>query len=115
MIDRTEALFFLNTPRSIATSNIISENKTGSPWIYAELGITSIVKENIPERIKKKKMLLEKSKYFSADGGGVIPIEYDADLSHLTLLNGSDLQSWKQRQTTSEFSLDTLYNLKQIA
>lgn len=112
MIDRTESLFFLNTPQSITAASIIDGNKTGSPWICAELAITTIVKENAPERIKKKRMLLEKSRTFAT--GGEVPILHDADLSNLITLTGGDLASWKRHHTASEFSLDVLYKIKQL-
>src|SRR5574344_1710135 len=41
MIDKTECLFFLNTPNSISLSDI--GTKTLSPWIYSEIGISQII------------------------------------------------------------------------
>src|SRR5690606_35011062 len=42
MIDKTECLFFLNTPNSISTKEVISQ--TESPWIYSEISMSELVR-----------------------------------------------------------------------
>ena len=111
MIDNSECLFFLNTPNSISTSDIVS--KTESPWIYAEIAMTKIIRRNIPRR----KFLLE-TKRFSK--GGVIDeklkIEYDIDLVHLTNIDINTLGEWQNSKPNrnANDSLDKLYEIKPI-
>jgi hypothetical protein len=48
MIDKTECLFFLNTPKSIQSYR--DADKTESPWIYSELAISQVIKKHLPKR-----------------------------------------------------------------
>jgi len=111
MIDNSECLFFLNTPNSISTSDIV--RKTESPWIYAEIAMTQIIRQTIPER-----RLLRETKTFSK--GGIIDeklkVEYDIDLAHLTNIDIQTLNSWKKSTMDKNAgnSLDKLYELKPI-
>ncbi|WP_172196658.1 hypothetical protein [Saccharibacillus qingshengii] len=45
MMDKTETLFFLNTPNSINTQQAI--NKTYSPWIYHELATSEKLRKKV--------------------------------------------------------------------
>jgi len=48
MIDKCECIFFLNTPNSISSSNVL--DRTESPWIYSELTISRLIgKKDITE------------------------------------------------------------------
>ena len=111
MIDNSECLFFLNTPNSISTSDIVS--KTESPWIYAEIAMTQMLRQNIPTR-----RLVQETKYFSK--GGVIneqlKVQYDLDLTHLTDINVDTLISWQKNntKTNANDALDKLYGLKPV-
>jgi hypothetical protein len=80
MIDKTECLFFLNTPNSLSESNTIV-NKTQSPWLYTELAASKFIQKKKPDRIKT--------------ASTQIPIQYNVDLSHLTTLTRSSLDNWK--------------------
>ena len=44
MIDKTECLFFLNTPNSVNLDTISRETETFSPWIYGELEFSRMVR-----------------------------------------------------------------------
>ena len=111
MIDNSECLFFLNTPNSITTSDIVS--KTESPWIYAEIALTQMLRQNIPRR-----RLVQETKYFSK--GGVIneqlKVQYDLDLTHLTDIDIDTLIGWQKNHTKTNASaaLDKLYDLEPI-
>jgi len=111
MIDNSECLFFLNTPNSISTSDIVS--KTESPWIYAEIAMSQMLRQNIPIR-----RVVQETKYFSK--GGVIneqlKVQYDLDLTHLTDINVETLSSWQKNHTKSNanVALDKLYDLKPV-
>lgn len=111
MIDNSECLFFLNTPNSISTSDIIS--KTESPWIYAEIAMTQIIRQNIPRR-----RLVQETKMFSK-GGRIdegLKVQYDIDLTHLTDINVDTLNNWIRgyTKTNANDALDRLYSLKPI-
>lgn len=112
MIDKTECIFFLNTPSSVKPTEGIQ--KTKSPWIYSEIITTQMVRENIPERLK----ILNEG-YLNADGEGdliqkakTFSITHDIDLGHLTDINFETLVLWQKRKMPRKNSLDTLYELK---
>lgn len=100
MIDKTECLFFLNSPNSLTTSEVV--NKTESPWIYSEIAITQLIRQNIPPR-----RFRNETKYFSKGGelNERMKISYEVSLSHLASLNIDDLIEWEKiynSETTSE-------------
>lgn len=98
MIDKTECLFFLNTPNSIDLSDI--ETRTLSPWIYSEIGISQMI---------EKKMT--RTKYFSDSLNESLRISYKLDLSHLANIYHTDLLRWKQKNVREERALDKLYEI----
>jgi hypothetical protein len=53
MIHKTECLILVNTPESIAASDVVTA-QSYSPWIYAELTMAGIVEEVKPDRHKEK-------------------------------------------------------------
>jgi len=85
MIDNSECVFFLNTPNSITTTDII--NKTESPWIYAELLMTQLIRKQTPNR--------DYTKFFSK---GIVNenlrMKYETDLSHLIKIDVDTLNVW---------------------
>lgn len=106
MIDRTECLFFLNTPKSI---NLDEEFNTGtySPWLYTEIGISRMIEKKYPVRYPNRseedyqKKLSEDAKFL-----------YKFNLAHLTPLDYKGLNLWKSScQKTSNHPLDVLYKL----
>ena len=98
MIDKTECLFFLNTPNSIDLSDI--ETRTLSPWIYSEIGISQM--------IEKKRT---RTKHFSDSLDESLRISYKLDLSHLANIDSLDLLTWKQKNVREEMALDKLYEI----
>lgn len=111
MIDKTECIFFLNTPSSVKPSEGIQ--KTKSPWIYSEIVTTQLVRETIPERLK----ILNES-WLNADGQGdlikgetkTFSITHNIDLGHLTEIDFDSLIAWKKKYSNGN-ALDTLYEL----
>lgn len=97
MIDKTECLFFLNTPNSIDLSDI--ETRTLSPWIYSEIGISQMINKKI--RTKKISDNLDES----------LKMSYKLDLSHLANITDSDLLQWKQKGAREVRALDMLYEI----
>ena len=83
MIDKCEALFFLNTPNSISKETI--KQKTNSPWIFSEIQVSKMIRKKTPNR------LVRETKLFSANEGLVslnesnrtLQIEYEMNLNHL--------------------------------
>lgn len=110
MIDKTECLFFLNTPNSIATREVISQ--TESPWIYSEISMSELVR-------KKKLSDYRPSVTRMFAKGGVIneslKVKYDVYLGHLTDIDGNSLNRWEGEWNKipkqSEYALDLLYKL----
>lgn len=50
MIDKTECLFFLNTPNSINVGENIQIKNTSSPWIYDEIKTVATIRKRKPKR-----------------------------------------------------------------
>lgn len=91
MIDNTECLFFLNTPNSLTPETIIEQ--TESPWIYSEIVMSRLIRENPPEG-KKSRSLNESQKTFTT-GRKKIPFSYDLSVDHLTTINSKVLTDWQ--------------------
>jgi hypothetical protein len=111
MLDACDCILFLNTPNSILPSEAInSPDQTGSPWIYAEIAMTRLIKS------KKRSTLLEK-RTAAFDSATDLNAIYNVDLRHLTKLTNRDLLSWKTQfrslsATSPNYPLDVLYGLK---
>jgi hypothetical protein len=88
MIDSTECLLFLNTPKSIATKDIASQ--TLSPWIYMEIAMSKIVEEKKPER----KGLIKKGHFEKNQGYKPFEVKYKMDMEHLKYIDINNLRSW---------------------
>ncbi len=106
MIDKTECLFFYNTPKSITSSSIIT--KTESPWIYSEITMSQLLRENIPDRRKIKDSRIFSNKSLDEN----FDVEYELSLKHLTPINVDTLKKWIKCGKKKEFALDELYDLK---
>jgi hypothetical protein len=110
MIDKTECLFFLNTPNSISTKEIISQ--TESPWIYSEISISELIRKK-----KLSEYRTDNTRMFSK--GGVtnesLKINYDVYLGHLTKIDFNNLNAWESEWNKipkeTQFALDLLYKL----
>jgi hypothetical protein len=109
MIDKTECLFFINTPQSIKIRESIE--KTSSPWLYYEIAITQFIrKKSILEYRPENKIL--KAEQINEK----LNIEYEVDLDHLTIMNDVSLNNWLivNARHPSSYPLDKLYQLNQI-
>lgn len=112
MIDCTECLFFVNTPNSISTNDIKRKEQVGSPWIYSELLYSRVLRQVMPDRLKKKK----KSIYHMDETAGVSQaltnVRYDITTDHLINLTQKELTEWiKGKNGIACDSLDRLYLL----
>lgn len=88
MIDRCECLIFLNTPNSISRENTMEI--TYSPWIYHEIGVSKVIKKNIPNRLQLK----IKQHSFSNEE---LILYFQTNTSHLFELNKNILNSWREK------------------
>lgn len=111
MIDRTECLFFLNTPSSLSANEII--NKTESPWIYHELAMTKLVRKKKLEEYRKKLM---KKSFELSEAEEHLVVKYDVSLDHLYDLTQEDLTNWMliNSRFNHNYPLDLLYAKKRI-
>ena len=109
MIDQCECIIFLNTPQSISCKGCIEKDGTESPWIYAEIDATRMLRENIPER---KKILYKSQASVESRSLGIeeaISIKYDLDLKHLLHLEEKHILRWDGCGKKGEEALDFLY------
>lgn len=109
MIDKCEALFFLNTPNSISLEdnldNLDDLDRTLSPWIFSEIQTSKIIRKKIPNR---NIPLMESTKYFSTD----LKISYPLELDHLTNISRYNFLKWiKGNYNNPNSALDGLYEI----
>ena len=111
MMDKTECLFFLNTPNSISISESITQ--TSSPWIYAEIATTQILRKNIPQRIISETKTFSKAEEFDNFETNYDVGEY---IEKLTNLNVKSLIHWQDSckllniNNNPKRALDVLYH-----
>ena len=107
MINKCEAVFFLNTPNAITTQN--SVDRTFSPWIFYELEVIRWIEAQMPQR-----MLVE------TRGLGDRMLAYEVNLERLTDLSAKDIERWQSefrrplqfgRPIQRMHALDALYEL----
>lgn len=109
MIDKTECVFFINTPNSIYVKDDIN-NKTMSPWIYSELVTTQLIRKNKPNRPFNEDYIDKKAEVFSQKK---LEIKYNINLDHLYDINYKGFESWKKVNNGEKMgaALDNLYSL----
>jgi hypothetical protein len=104
MMDNCECVFFLDTPNSVNTRDVIK--RTQSPWIYSEINISRLIRRRVPKRFKLQESLRKSSaEAFS------IGIEYEMDMSHFIELTEDDFDKWHEQLNANLFPLDVLYEL----
>lgn len=91
MIDNTECLFFLNTPKSITPDTII--NQTESPWIYSEITTSQLIRKKRLEEYRHV-ALTESLSTFSEGGKRIPHFRYDLSVNHLTDIDNIVLKNW---------------------
>ena len=112
MIDKTEAVFLLNTDNSIEKYSDVYENATYSPWIYSEIVCTEIVRKK-PLREYRQGLLQEdfiNKSNFSNESYDLKAL-YKVSTKHLINLSDADLVNWvkKYNQNKIDYPLDGLY------
>lgn len=121
MIDKTECVFFLNTPNSTCSTADTIKNETNSPWIYSEIATSRLIqkKDLLPkERMKKRQEILLEIKKNFAEKRDQLQVSYDVDFKHLHTLNDNDLEMWKdetvRHNSKKQDAMDNLYKIKNI-
>lgn len=107
MINRCEALFFINTPRSLITSNLCDKNTTASPWIYSEL----LMANTFPAREPSYYGILKSKRSNNVFGHSDFNMKYEVGLSEFVNIDLSDIQqsASKVMNKSPRFILDQLY------
>lgn len=118
MIDACECIIFINTPNSVKPDEVV--DKIVSPWIYSEIGMTTLIKKKSKNE-HRFKIFLESKNYSELE------VIYNLDTDHLIKLSINDLNNWKNNFTkfkslptymnnalTEKKALDYLYELKKV-
>ena len=118
MISHCECCVFLNTPNSIASSEIIPQNGsryTYSPWIFSELAMFKHV-ERKDRKDHRKMTKLGEERGFKTDSGP--SFLHKANDERLIKIDGETLELWKHVRQESRIHsrnifhpLDTLYTI----
>lgn len=108
MIDQCECIIFLNTPNSISCKGCIEKDGTESPWIYAEIEATRLLRENTPERRQMMVKASMEGRTIVLDEA--ISVKYDLNLKHLPLLEKSHILKLDKCGKTGIDALDFLYD-----
>jgi hypothetical protein len=111
VLDKCECAIFINTPNSITSE--LATVETNSPWIYFELGLMRLIREQKPERIQK----LDESITNMSGKRAALEIAYTVDLSDLSDIDASHLIKWSSSYQMLRSNgldpnpLDTLYKI----
>lgn len=116
MIDRCECIIFVNTKNSFTPVNYLNdEGRTESPWIYAEIAMTRMIRQRTPEAHRPALTMDSLSHALEhSTESRQLRISYPAELFHLTQLSIHDLNEWKEIEESkrSKHPLDSLYKMK---
>lgn len=109
MIDKAEVVFFLPTPQSMSAEGTTKKGETASPWIFAEIALSDLVRKTPPKRTSNAPTL-EARGGVAMDG---VPVNHPVDISHLTGLTPGVLEHWERifQQRSYEHALDALYSI----
>lgn len=112
MINKTECLFFVNTPNSVNAQDAENPSKTASPWIYSELLMATEFPHEKLSKYREGESYEERGYFEHAE----LQINYDIKIDKLTELYFSDLKKMKFKDKTQDplRSLDTLYRKKRL-
>lgn len=113
MLDKSEGVFFLNTPNSISANDTI--NQTESPWIYHEIAMTKMIRRR--ELSEYRRVMISKGVYGYEMRNESLDVKYNVDLGHMIELTNFDLDFWELRKEVCndvKYPLDILYKIKNI-
>ncbi|GEP64205.1 toll/interleukin-1 receptor domain-containing protein [Clostridium beijerinckii] len=112
MIDKTEAIFVLNTDNFIQKYGEVYKTGTYSPWIYTEIVCTELIRKK-PLSEYRKQFLYEfahqqddiHKSYNESEYSAV----YKVSIDHLKDINMQTLFDWEKNNTMDKYKLDKLY------
>ena len=112
MIDKTECLFFLNTPKSVSIEDTINkESFTFSPWIYLELKFSEIVRKKKSENRPIYKYASSNFSQDSKDDSELyLKFKYSIGTKDLVNLRFGDIQNLVVNKSCPWETLDDLYS-----
>lgn len=111
VIDKSEVIFFYNTPNSI-THNYNDQDRTESPWIFSEIETTRIIEKHCPKRLKPA---LESYNNLKKDDSA--EFSYSIKKYHLINLSKDSFNKWVAENVNNnstqkrEEELDKLYSI----
>jgi hypothetical protein len=105
MIDRTECLFFINTPSSVRASEV--KASTLSPWLYREITTATLIRRSKPEDHRELPKIAESSERTKS-----FAMQHDLPISELNRLGMKELYKWsyKYKGHRVKYALDILYD-----
>jgi hypothetical protein len=113
MIDKSECLFFLNTPESVSVNDVV-ENSTFSPWIYAEIATAKYIEKHTPDRLQTAvTKAFSETTLRSLQESENFRFRYNLKLGHLTTVDVNDMIAWEgayAELSNDRDALKLLYN-----
>lgn len=112
MIDKTECIFFINTPNSISVGSDLKSStrasKTNSPWIYNELQTSKFIRKKYPRAISRNEYFNKSimNEEIRADLNSFL---FPAKLEHLKTLQLEELKKIPMGDINGTDVLDYLY------
>lgn len=109
MIERSEAVFFLQTDESITSEEAV-KSKTKSPWIYHELEVIRTIEIRPPGLHRGEQVKFAKEERASLQ---MLQVSYPANFDRFTNLSVAALVKWIERRKgfKDRHSLDLLYDI----
>lgn len=116
MMDKTEAVFFFNTPNSVSLKGSVEDGDVGtnSPWIFSEISMTRMLraKEKREHRVLAKSSIVAEA----LEARDSMPrIHYPLSVGHLITIDQAGFDRWsdkvKKEGAQGEAALDALYQL----
>ncbi|MCG7657802.1 hypothetical protein [Wielerella bovis] len=118
MIDNCECIIFINTPNSFTPANDINNinnsRNTISPWIFAEMLMSAMIRIQMPSRFKEGIVMDSiQASNESRDFSKSLQINYGVGIEHLTELSITQLEEWRKKSNllNKEKNLDILYKI----
>lgn len=106
MLDRTECLFFLATPSSMTSADVVnSPDKTLSPWVHHELAMSAAIQKPLDRQTVTQKLAKARTDSIRA---GILQVAFD--LPDLPALGLDALTTWatEWQQMPSRRATDAL-------
>ncbi|MBQ3602151.1 MAG: toll/interleukin-1 receptor domain-containing protein [Lachnospiraceae bacterium] len=115
MIDKVEAVIFINTDNTVKVCSDTRMEKTYSPWIYSEIICTQFVRKKplLAYRDYKSENKTYMGVFESMQFAMHTDISYIVSLKHLKTMGEEDLIQWEKEYSLNganyEYALDALY------